>query len=75
MEVGPSELSLLFLLGTIPVTAFIVYLTSRVTKKAGYSGWWSLIMLVPLANVVAMWVFAFSDWPNLEGEYEDFEDV
>jgi len=33
--------------------------------KAGYSGWYSLVMLVPGLNVVALYVLAFSDWPSL----------
>jgi hypothetical protein len=34
-------------------------------SKAGYSGWWSLLMIVPLANVIALYVLAFSNWPAL----------
>ncbi len=36
-----------------------------IAEKAGYSGWLSLLMLVPLVNVVMLWVFAFSEWPAL----------
>lgn len=46
--------------------AFIVLgivATVKVVTKAGYSGWWVLITLVPLVNVVMMLVFAFSKWP------------
>lgn len=39
--------------------------TAKILTKAGYSGWWSLLLLVPLINLVACWVFAFSQWPNL----------
>lgn len=35
----------------------------RIVSKAGYSGWLSLLMLVPLVNIVMLFVFAFSDWP------------
>ena len=38
----------------------------RILNKAGYSGWWSLLMVVPLVNIVMVWVFAFSDWPALK---------
>jgi uncharacterized membrane protein YhaH (DUF805 family) len=33
--------------------------------KAGYSGWWSLLMIVPLVNLIALYVLAFSSWPAL----------
>lgn len=36
----------------------------RIVSKAGYAGPWSLLALVPLVNLVALWVFAFANWPN-----------
>jgi uncharacterized membrane protein YhaH (DUF805 family) len=39
----------------------------KVLNKAGYSGWWSVLALVPLVNVIMFWVFAFADWPSLRG--------
>jgi len=33
--------------------------------KAGYSGWWSLLMIVPIVNLIALYVLAFSSWPAL----------
>jgi len=35
--------------------------------KAGFSGWWSLLMLVPGLNIVVLYVLAFADWPMLRG--------
>jgi len=37
----------------------------KVATKAGYSGWWVLIAVVPLVGFVMVLVFAFSDWPVL----------
>lgn len=36
-------------------------------SKAGYSGWWSLLMVIPLVNLIALYVLAFSNWPSLQG--------
>lgn len=36
----------------------------RIVSKAGYAGAWSLLSLVPLVNIVALWVFAFVRWPH-----------
>ena len=36
-------------------------------KKAGFSRWWSLLMLIPLVNVVAVWVFSSVRWPYRGG--------
>lgn len=35
----------------------------KITSKAGYSGAWSLILLVPMVGFVAIWAFAFMKWP------------
>ena len=35
-------------------------------SKAGFSRWLSLLMVVPIVNVIMLYVFAFSDWPSLQ---------
>ncbi|MDA8056360.1 MAG: hypothetical protein M0032_00055, partial [Actinomycetota bacterium] len=35
----------------------------KIVTKAGYSGWWVLIVLVPIVGAVMVLVFAFSKWP------------
>jgi uncharacterized membrane protein YhaH (DUF805 family) len=37
----------------------------KILSKAGYSGWWVLLLFVPLVNIIVLWVFAFADWPIL----------
>jgi len=34
-------------------------------STAGFSGWWSLLMIIPLVNLIALYVLAFSSWPSL----------
>ena len=35
----------------------------RIAVKAGYPGPASLLMYIPLVNIVVLWVFAFMKWP------------
>jgi hypothetical protein len=35
-------------------------------RRAGYDGAWVLVLLVPVVNLIMMYVFAFSTWP-IEG--------
>ena len=35
----------------------------KIVSKAGYNGAWSLLIFVPLVNLIMMYVFAFSEWP------------
>jgi hypothetical protein len=30
----------------------------KIIQKAGYSGWWTLLWFVPLANIIMLWVSA-----------------
>ncbi|MCO5118643.1 MAG: hypothetical protein M9951_03295 [Burkholderiaceae bacterium] len=34
----------------------------KIFAKAGFSGWLSLLMIVPMVNLIALYVLAFSDW-------------
>lgn len=48
------------------ILAFVLpaWLFSRILPKAGFPAWWALAALIPLVNVIAFWLFAFSDWSN-----------
>lgn len=37
----------------------------KIIRKAGFSGWWVLLLFVPVVNLIGLWVFAYSEWPNL----------
>ena len=34
-------------------------------SKAGHSKWLSLLMIIPLVNIIAIYYLAFSEWPSL----------
>jgi hypothetical protein len=38
---------------------------AQVLRRVGYNPWWGVLAAIPLVNVVALWVFAFTDWPRL----------
>lgn len=37
-------------------------------KKAGYSQWLGLLMLLPIVNLVLLYFLAFSSWPNHQAQ-------
>jgi uncharacterized protein YqhQ len=51
-----------FLLLVIIVAAHVL-IFGTVARKAGFTRWWSVLMVLPLVNVIAIWIFAFIDWP------------
>ena len=42
---------------------FFGWMYVRIIRKAGYSGWWVLMALVPIGNLVMLGFFAFKEWP------------
>jgi uncharacterized membrane protein YhaH (DUF805 family) len=50
---------IIFLIGMLIV--FVPYIL--IIRKAGYSGWWVLTALIPLVNLIMLWVFALARWP------------
>jgi|SRR6478609_1023621 hypothetical protein len=51
--------------GLFAAAVWVVFVIAyiKIISRAGYSGWWVLIMLVPIVNVVMLLVFAFKEWP------------
>lgn len=46
------------------MAAVVVIPFWRICSKAGYPGWLSLLILIPLVNLVFLYVLAFSEWPS-----------
>ena len=51
-----------WLIVLIWIAAFMVP-AWRIASKAGFSGALSLLLLIPLVNIVLIWIFAFIRWP------------
>ena len=51
----------------MPIFAVLIILPFWfIFSKAGFPRWLSLLMVVPIVNVIMQYVFAFSDWPSLQ---------
>ena len=60
-NIGGLEVVLLLLY--IPFIIFVIYAYVRIIQKAGYSGWWVLMAIVPIGNLIMLGLFAFKEWP------------
>jgi hypothetical protein len=38
----------------------------QIFKRAGFSPWLSLVMFIPVVNLVALYMLAFASWPALK---------
>ncbi len=70
MQVDPNVapvFSLFFLIFMIPLVLIIVAVKTlifcKIFSRAGYSWALGLLMLVPIANIVMLFVLAFVEWP------------
>lgn len=63
---GPIELILIIVIGAVFVVPFW-----KIFSKAGFPGALSLLMLVPLVNLIMIFVLAFAEWPALREKRED----
>jgi hypothetical protein len=52
-----------FLFMYLAILVLSILAAVKVVSKAGYSGWWVLITVIPLVGMVFVFIFAFSTWP------------
>jgi len=78
MQVDPNVapvFSLFFLIFMIPMVLIIVavkvLIFCKIFSKAGFSWVLGLLILVPIANIVILFVLAFAEWP-VERELRSF---
>ena len=70
MQVDPNiapVFSIIFFIFMIPLVLIIVavkiLIFCKIFSKAGYSWALGFLMLVPIANIVMLFVLAFAEWP------------
>ncbi|HEY7382219.1 MAG TPA: hypothetical protein VH743_01005 [Beijerinckiaceae bacterium] len=44
--------------------ALVLYPIGRILQRLGFSPLWSVVALLPLANLVGLWVLATVPWPR-----------
>jgi hypothetical protein len=44
--------------------AAVLYPIGRILGRIGLSPFWSVLALIPLVNLIALWFLAFMDWPE-----------
>lgn len=58
--VWPFCLVLMLIVAVIIIVPFWV-----IFKKSGHSKWLSLLMVVPIINILVLYFLAFSRWPSI----------
>ena len=64
----PGIFELIIILAVIPIVILLNVLPFwKICTKAGFSGALSLLILVPIANIILLFYLAFAEWPTLRG--------
>lgn len=63
IDIGSPALGLLFLALCVAPALLSILPVVRIVQRAGFSGWWALITFIPVVNLLALWYFAFAQWP------------
>lgn len=56
-----QEMLIMSLLG-----AYLVLTGGMIAGRAGRAPFWGLLLLFPMVQIVAIWVFAFIKWPRTD---------
>ncbi len=62
-----------FVLLVILFGVFILWLAGKILEKAGFPPQWAFVLLIPVVNIIMIWVFAFADWPNLHKQVSQWK--
>jgi hypothetical protein len=64
MGLGFPELVILLVI-VFGMGLALAWPASRICKRAGFSPWLGVLIIVPLANIFLLWFVAFTPWPAL----------
>jgi len=59
--IGVPELVILFFLAFVSLA--VVWPAARICRRAGFSPWLGVLIVVPIGNVLLLWYLAVSPWP------------
>ena len=65
-NIGLPEILLIFCVVVIFAVVFLLVPYWRIFGKAGFPPALSLLMIVPLVNLVMIYYLAFAEWPGLK---------
>jgi uncharacterized membrane protein len=63
--IGIPELIIIAIIAFISIVIVILPYW-KIYSKAGFSGWLSITMIIPILNIVMLFYLAFANWPVLK---------
>jgi hypothetical protein len=56
---------------TLLFAVFVFWLAFRILEKAGINQLWAFKLVIPVVNIIMVWIFAFVEWPNSKKKNAD----
>lgn len=53
------------------LVAAIVYPVGKILRRIGFSPFWSVLVFLPVLNLLGLWILALADWPQKQQRAED----
>ena len=50
----------------IIMIAVMVIPVAKILGRIGFNQWWAAVAIIPMVNLIFLWVLAFIDWPSDE---------
>ena len=50
-------------IATLVQAVFMVAVLGNIFSKAGFSRWYSVLLAIPIANLIVIMWFSFTEWP------------
>ena len=45
------------------IIVFYIFPIMKIVKKAGFSQVWGVVAILPIINIIMLWIFALKKWP------------
>lgn len=58
--------TVIFYILLLALFIFVMWLGVKIIQKAGLDPRLVVFLLIPIVNIILIWVFAFTKWPNLK---------
>jgi uncharacterized membrane protein YhaH (DUF805 family) len=70
-----GSMSLMHWLIVAMILVVLLVPAARILRRAGFSGWWCILWVIPFVGLIGLWVFAFIPWPSIDGRDRRSETV
>jgi len=47
----------------LAAAAFMLWCCHRILDRLGFPGWWAAVALIPIANLIGLYLLATRPWP------------